>query len=170
MSAEKVDPIEHMQRGIRKLRKVLVVLGAILSVGAAAALVGALVSDDGSGSQGDRTAGLGLIGFFLLVGLVCFVAGLRSTPERDRVFVTLRDRPDGVVWIYEKDTTVNGSTFHKVVVATDAGLEKEIDVKTLEAQVAMRQALSARCPSAVRGYTSERQLAFKKNPRAVLNA
>lgn len=161
-SVDVSDPVGYLEQSIRKQRKVLMIVGAVLGLPSLIGLVAALLSE--GAMNGDKAAGVGAIGFFLLIGAACFVVGLRATADRDVVLRALRDAPSQIVWIYEKDTKTNANTFHKVVVCTAAGQEKEIDVKSLEAQVALRNALAQRCPGAVTGYTSDRALAFKQNP------
>jgi hypothetical protein len=169
MGAEQTPAYQTVRSAVASGRVAMIAV-AVLTLGLGALIV--LGQDD------DATATLMIVAwvFGILFGVVgvalLWVAAVKLSPRRSPLLVALRERPADLVWLYTQDVVVrvSGAALppRNCVVHVKFADGKSLGLnlkKTKEAEVlgAIRQL----APSAVFGYSPEREARFKQDPRSM---
>ena len=166
------DPVSHLEKSIRRQGKVLSIVGLVMALATLGPLSVMLITGKGltvghGDKVGDLYAGIGLLSFFGIIGALLVVLGVRTKPQRDPFYLALRDQPTRIVWIYDQVIKRNGVSHYGVTLNLDNGRSNGYSVPDQEKQIAMRNGFAQRCPNAIVGYSTEREVAYKRAPSSV---
>ena len=163
METDKLFLNGFIEKYVNKNRKIFTISGIILlliGIGILALFVGDGLSKD----IGDNIGGFFIIFIFSSLGLYFLVHSFRTKVEKNEVYKSINGDTNDVVWIYDSVINRSGRSFYQVSIGMRTGKTIKFTVKDQEEQVLLRNNFRKVCKNAKVGYSTEREIAFKKNP------
>ena len=163
MEADKIFLNGFIEKYVNKNRKLYTITGIVLLVIGLAIL--ALFIKDGLSKEIGDTIGLLIVFiFFFLLGLYFLIYSFRTRVEKNEVYNSINGDTNDVVWIYDSVTNRSGRSFYEVNIGMKTGKTIKFTCADQQNQVVVRNHFRNICTNAKIGYSSERELGFKKNP------
>lgn len=161
------DPVQLFVLMAKKTRTTKLVAAAVL-LGCAALLVGLAVAVEGKLWERGFIGGLGVLAL-ALAAFAAYAAWELRDPRRAPVVRAILETPQRIVWVYEHRVLVNGIASHNVYLFCDDGTRLELNLQQLSPEPAL-QALEARLPHAVFGFSPELEARYRSSPTGFLAA
>ncbi len=163
METDKTFLNGFIEKYVNKNRKIFTIAGIILLF-IGLGILALFINDGLSKDTGDNIGGLFVILVFLLLGLYFLIHSFRTKVEKNEVYNSINGDTNDVVWIYDSVTNRSGRSFYEVSIGMRTGKTIKFTVNGQEEQVLVRNHFRNVCKNAKVGYSTERELAFKKNP------